>query len=125
MGSIALVFSIIAMGAAGLLNLVLVSMEEYSNPSNRNTYKELLWGGSILMLFYWIISVQRGEFDLGWIHIICIAYIVLFFIDILVSICSKPSAGRDIGNLMMIRAEVKKSSLVIAVIYLAFGYLVS
>ena len=120
--NITLIFGLIAMAMAAVINVILTeSNEKYCNRQNKAAYKELTIAGSILMFLNIVFSSQQNaSYNPKYLNIIAICYICLFFFDVIEGFRIKRE-----GNQQVIAADLKKSAVIIAIIYMVFGYLVS
>lgn len=117
-----LIIAVTAMISAAVVNLILTESIKYCNPSNKNTYSEMVLAGSVLMFLSWIAASQTGSFDVKWMHIIAIVYEGVFFFDVIETF---RLTSRRTNNQRIICADTKKSAIVTAVSYFVFSYLVS
>lgn len=117
-----LIIAAIAMMAAAVVNIILTESVKYCNLSNKRAYTEMTVAGSVLMLLSWIIISQNGTFDLKWVHATAIVYACVFFIDVIETFRLNDRRNNDQRTIC---ADVKKSAVVIAILYFVFGYLIS
>lgn len=117
-----LTIAVIAMMAAAVVNIILTESVKYCQFSNMTAYTEMTVAGSVLMFLSWIIASQNETFDLKWVHITAIVYVSVFFIDVIETFRLN---GRRNNDQRAICASIKKSAVIIAILYFVFGYLIS
>ena len=119
---ITLIFGLLAMGLAVIANVILMESNEYANQQNKELHKELVVAGSILMFlnFVFVSSREVGSYNTIFINIIAIVYVILFFFNVIEGFLT---ADHDRKQKVIV-SYLKKSSAVIAIAYMVFGYLV-
>ena len=119
---ITLIFGLRAMGLAVIANVILMESNEYANQQNKELHKELVIAGSILMFlnFVFVSSREVGRYNTIFINIIAIVYVILFFFNVIEGFLT---ADHDRKQKVIV-SYLKKSSAVIAIAYMVFGYLV-
>lgn len=116
-----LIIGLIAMAMAAIVNVLLTEKDKYCNQQNKAAYKELTIAGSVLMFLNFVFASQeKAGYDPKYLNIIAIGYVIIFFFDVIEGFRVKRN-----GNQQVIAADLKKSAVVIAIMYLVFGYLVS
>lgn len=110
------------MGLAVIANVILMESNEYANQQNKELHKELVVAGSILMFlnFVFVSSREVGRYNTIFINIIAIVYVILFFFNVIEGFLT---ADHDRKQKVIV-SYLKKSSAVIAIAYMVFGYLV-
>ena len=117
-----LIIAVIAMMAAAVVNIILTESVKYCNFSNMTAYTEMTVAGSVLMFLSWIVSSQNENFDLKWVHVTAIVYASVFFLDVIETVRLTGSSNNDQRDIC---ARLKKSSIVITILYFVFSYLIS